>query len=77
MGDNENGRDGFVCLLALMVVLVVVSPVVVVVVMLGARGPLLFTGCSGGRRQSPSLVDEVALDEEVMVGDLQREDTSM
>ena len=36
--------------------------VVVVVVMVGARGPLLFTGCGGGRRRSPSLVDGVALD---------------
>ena len=60
-----------------MVVLVVVSPVVVVVVMVGARGPLLFTGCSGGRRWSPSLVDGVALDEELVVVELKREDTSM
>ena len=36
-----------------------VSPIVVVV-MVGARGPLLFIDCGGGRRRSPSLVDGVA-----------------
>ena len=35
------------------------SPVVVVV-MVGARGPLLYIDCGGGRRRSPSLVDGVA-----------------